>query len=444
MTLLASVATGLLCTGFSALVLTELHRYRLSKQTGQELTADLRVADLLARDDLPRLILDRSVTAIQVVDVKGRIVATDEQMAGKPRVADFVPAGEAVPANRVICEAPGFPDSCLVVVAVRFSGRGNEWIVYDTDLVIPWYVSRMLLAELVGASALLIAVSAALTHRTVGRALAPVGAVVRELGTITATDPGRRVPVSAHDDEIRELADAVNQTLDRLEEAVMRQRRFTSDASHDLRSPITAMRLQVEQAQLHPEETDWPKTANALEGSLDRLEAIVTDLLVLARLDSGSGRAKEAVDLCELIGSEFRGRSRTGRVAIGTAVPPEVMVTGDRLQLIRLLTNLVDNAERHATSSVQVAVRRDGDRAVLEVTDDGPGIPPDQWERVFDRFTQLDTVHNRNTGGTGLGLPIARGIAEQHGGTLTIEPSERGARFVLIIPIHDPASTDPA
>jgi signal transduction histidine kinase len=226
----------------------------------------------------------------------------------------------------------------------------------------------------------------------------------------------------------------VNQTLDRLEAAVEQQRRFASDASHDLRSPITAMRLQVEEAQLHPDETDWPKTADALGISLDRLEAIVTDLLALARLESGTKCAREPIDLGELVTGELRRRS--DRIPITAEALPGVVINGDRLQLIRLLTNLLDNAERHTASAVTVSVRRDDGEAILEVSDDGPGVPPDQRERVFERFTRLDTARNKETGGTGLGLPIAREIAEQHGGTLTIEDSDQGARFVLRIPIH--------
>jgi signal transduction histidine kinase len=196
----------------------------------------------------------------------------------------------------------------------------------------------------------------------------------------------------------------------------------------------------VEEALLHPDQTDWHKTAAALESSLDRLQEIVTDLLALARLDSGVESANVRVDLGELVASEL-GR-RTREVRIVTRIRPGVMVSGDRLQLIRLLTNLVDNAERHARSTVTVSVRREGEVAVLEVSDDGPGIPPHQRTVVFERFTRLDTTRNKDTGGTGLGLPIARQIAEQHGGTLTIEDSKQGARFVLRIPIREPEQTD--
>jgi signal transduction histidine kinase len=110
-------------------------------------------------------------------------------------------------------------------------------------------------------------------------------------------------------------------------------------------------------------------------------------------------------------------------------------VCGDALRLGRLLTNLVDNAERHAVAQITVTVRTDeeGD-AVLEVLDDGAGIDPEQWEVVFRRFTRLDAARSRDSGGTGLGLSIARHIAEAHGGSLRIEPSDRGARFVLRLP----------
>jgi signal transduction histidine kinase len=114
-----------------------------------------------------------------------------------------------------------------------------------------------------------------------------------------------------------------------------------------------------------------------------------------------------------------------------------VVVDGDRLQLARLLTNLLDNAERHAESQIIVTLRRQGEEAVLEVVDDGTGIAPEHREKVFERFTRLDASRSRDAGGTGLGLPIAREIATAHLGTLTIEDSDTGARFVLRLPVQE-------
>ncbi|GAA0820342.1 hypothetical protein GCM10009525_05930 [Streptosporangium amethystogenes subsp. fukuiense] len=272
------------------------------------------------------------------------------------------------------------------------------------------------------------------TLRAVKAALVQVKAIRHELEEITATDIGRRVPVPAARSEIRQLAETINQTLDRLEAAAEQQRRFASDASHDLRSPLTAMRAQVEEALRYPDDVDWKTKAHAMLASLDRLQAIVSDLLILAKLDSGVPAHYERIDLGALVCSELDRRRRN--VPIDREVQPGVAVTGDRLRLARLLTNLLDNAERHADSKVSVSVAREDGTAVVEVLDDGAGIAPEQRELVFQRFTRLDASRNRDAGGTGLGLPIAREIARTHGGILRLEDSVRGARFVLRIPLH--------
>jgi signal transduction histidine kinase len=382
------------------------------------------------------------IAAVQVVDPTNRVVAASRSAVGKPRMATFTLPGEHMRQERVSCDLPGFPDTCLVIVGIKTHKNGGDWLVYGADRVIPWYVSGPLLAAVLGGAVLLVGATTIGAWRTVNKTLAPVDAICAELAEITSTDLGRRVPVPQHRDEIRGLAETVNRTLERLEEAVEQQRRlaeqqrrFAADASHDLRSPITAMRTQLEEALLYPDDTHWPATAQALLDSLDRLEAIVTDLLVLARLDSGNVSADEPVDLSELITSEVT--RRAPRVRLATDLQPGTVVLGDRLQLARLLTNLVDNAARHATATVTVMVRREGGDAVVEVIDDGPGIPPDKREFVFQRFTRLDPARNKDQGGTGLGLAIAREIAERHGGTLTIEDSAQGARFVLRIPIGE-------
>ncbi|MFC4061277.1 sensor histidine kinase [Planomonospora corallina] len=305
---------------------------------------------------------------------------------------------------------------------------------------IPWYVHPGLFVFLVVTSLLTAALSGIGAYHTVTEALTPVNAITGKLAEITATDVGRRVPVPRARDEIRQLAETINETLDRLEEAVEQQRRFAADASHDLRSPLTAMRTQVEEALQYPEDVDWVPKAQAMLASLDRLQSIVSDLLMLARLDSGTPASKEIVDLGELTAGELDRRPR--RVELIRKLEPGVTVVGDPLRLARLLTNLVDNAERHAVSTVTVTVAAHGGpgtgAAVLEVLDDGAGIAPEQREVVFRRFTRLDAARSRDAGGTGLGLSIAREIAEGHGGTLRIEDSPKGARFVLRIPLARP------
>jgi signal transduction histidine kinase len=298
---------------------------------------------------------------------------------------------------------------------------------------VPWTGGTHLWILLVGGSLLLVAITAFGTYKLVGKILAPVEGITEKLAEITTTDLGQRVPVPKYRDELRRLAVAANQTLDRAEWAVEQQRRFASDASHDLRSPLTAMRAEVEEALLNPDKTDWPATGEALLESLDRLQELVTDLLHIARLDAGAPGRHDPVDLAELAAVELDRRPR--RVEVMRDLSPGVVVRGDRLRLARLLTNLVDNAERHANSKLMVTVLRENDIAMLEVEDDGSGIDPENREVVFQRFTRLDAARSRDSGGTGLGLSIARQIAETHGGTLTLEDSPRGARFVLRIPL---------
>jgi signal transduction histidine kinase len=284
------------------------------------------------------------------------------------------------------------------------------------------------------------AMMAAWTFHAVGTTLAPVNAIRTELAEITATGLDRRVPVPKPQDEIRLLAETENDTLDRLEDTYQQLRRFTSDASHDLRSPIAAMRVQVEEALMYPDDTDWPQTMTAVLAGIERLQAIVTDLLTLARLDARAPLTREPTDLARLVSAELD--RRTSRVQIVKDLHDNVVITCDRLRITRLLANLLDNAERHATSQIRVTlradtVRADGSTATLEVIDDGAGIAAEHREKVFDRFTRLDASRSRDAGGTGLGLAIAREIAEAHDGTLTIEDSTQGARFVLRLPRWD-------
>ncbi|GAB2489660.1 HAMP domain-containing sensor histidine kinase [Streptosporangium sandarakinum] len=432
MTLLASVIMTALCGGICALILIGVHDRVVNDLSDRLLLYNMRVVRLVEKGQVPPVLSSRKSIFLQVVDPGGRVTAASPQLAGRPRLTDLVPPDDSSRVERKICDAPGFPDTCLRVVAVRIAAAGGEWIVYGAGPTTPWYVSRSLLLSLLAGSGLVVGATIVGAYRTVSKTLLPVEDICTELAEITSSDLGRRVPVPPHRDEIHKLAVTVNQTLDRLEAAVERERRFASDASHDLRSPITAMRTQVEEALLHPEESDWPSVAGAVLASLGRLQAIVTDLLVLSRLEAGAGGPHARVDLGELVGSELA--RHVHRTPVETRLEPGVLVDADRMQLVRLLTNLVDNADRHAESAIVVTVRSEDGRSVLEVLDDGPGIPPEQREYVFRRFARLDAARSKDKGGTGLGLAICREIAERHGGTLTIRDSGKGARFVASFP----------
>ena len=437
---LAAVAMTIV-SGIALIAIATFSVYGLagSFKTEEAAGAALQTVHLAKRGQLPPVVPLGKTDGMQLLNADGEIMASTPNLVGAPRMADFTPPATSVRQDGESCDIPRYPGRCMDVVAFRIYRDAGDWILYAAADQVPWYVHPELFALIVGGSLAIVAMTAAGTYRTVTGALAPVKAIRHELEEITATDIGRRVPVPGARDEIKELAETINQTLDRLEASAEQQRRFTSDASHDLRSPLTAMRTQVEEALHYPDDVDWKSKTRAMLDSLDRLQAIVSDLLVLAKLDSGVPARYERVDLGALVGEELDGRRR--RVPVDRDLRPGVAITGDRLRLARLLTNLMDNAERHAASRISVSVTRDGGAAVMEVLDDGAGIAPEQRELVFQRFTRLDASRNRDAGGTGLGLPIAREIARAHGGVLRLEDSRledsaRGARFVLRIPLH--------
>ncbi|GII86884.1 hypothetical protein Ssi03_48740 [Sphaerisporangium siamense] len=311
---------------------------------------------------------------------------------------------------------------CLAA-ALTLSLAAPEPALYGTPAV---------LAGLVGGSLLLIMATAFGTYWMMGRTLRPVRAISRKLATIRPSTLGERVPLPSHDDEFKELARAANQTLERAHAAIQGQLRFASDTSHDLRNPLAGMRTEIEEALMGGEETDWVETAGRLLESVERLQDLVTNLLEISRLDAGVMRHHDLLNLAVLVDGELD--HRPGKVRVVRRFGSGVMVYGERVGLTRLLHNLMDNAERHARSVVMVTVEHRGDAAVLEVYDDGSGVPPEQREVIFERFARLQEARAKDSGGTGLGLPIARQIAEDHGGTLVLEDSPSGARFVARFP----------
>ncbi|MFI9005990.1 sensor histidine kinase [Actinosynnema sp. NPDC053489] len=281
---------------------------------------------------------------------------------------------------------------------------------------------------------LLIALFAGIAWVATGRVLRPVEAIRREVADITEHDLTRRVVVPRTYRELADLATTVNATLNRLQTAVEENRRFIADASHELRSPIAALRAELEIATAHPDLADWPAVVDGALLDTRRLQQLATDLLLLSRLDH-SAADRDVVDLTALVQDEVVHRRTRHAVTVDLTGHP-APVRGSRALLHRLLGNLLDNAERHATSAVTVRLTVKRAHAVLDVLDDGPGIPPQDRERAFDRFTRLDDARTRDTGGTGLGLPIARRIATTHHGTLhaTDHPTG-GARFTATLPL---------
>ncbi|MFF3438704.1 sensor histidine kinase [Streptosporangium sp. NPDC002721] len=240
------------------------------------------------------------------------------------------------------------------------------------------------------------------------------------------------------------------------------QRRFAAAAAHELHTPLAGLRAELEEARLHPGQTDLPRLLDAALRGVERLEAITADLLLLTRIAEGVHVRHRPVDLSAVARAHVAGTVGGPDVRLRAAAP--VVVDAAPALLDRLVANLLDNARRHARRSVRIRVLRRGTTAELIVTDDGPGIPAPDREHVFEPFFRLDSARCRQRGGTGLGLAIARDIALAHNGTLTIEDAEdvedagsaqntgsaenagnadAGARLVLRLPLARHATDRP-
>lgn len=407
-------------------------RYAIRQYIEQEVDSAARRISNVARGE--RLINpiptdQHGVSLAQVVDAHGRVTHASRTLAGRPALSTLRPS----PDNRVQHLTVRLGDDRLLLTAIRLTSDPGAPVVLagrpEPDvLATPWLP--------IGVAATVMVVIGGVawgTWRVVGRTLRPVEDIRGQLAHITGTDLSRRVERPSGQDEVAQLAGTVNETLDRLERAIEQQRRFASDASHELRTPIAGLRAQLEAALLHPDDTDLLLTIKAALRDADRLEAIVTDLLLLARLGSEGLTVHETVDLGDLAATELA--RRQDQIPVTLSLDEGVLVDGVRGQLARALRNLLDNAVQHAEATVDIAVRGTDGQAVLSVTDDGSGIAADDREQVFKRFTRLDAGRSRDVGGTGLGLAIARSVATAHHGTLTIEDSPRGARFVLRLPM---------
>jgi signal transduction histidine kinase len=266
-----------------------------------------------------------------------------------------------------------------------------------------------------------------------GRALRPVEAIRQEAESITGATINRRVPEPDTDDEVGRLARTMNAMLDRLENSAQKQRQFVSDASHELRSPLASMRTNLEVALHNPDRADWPAVAQRVLAEDVRMEDTVSELLDLARLDEADGPVPLAtlpeVDVDELVLDDT---VQQRRVPVDATRVSAGRVHGRRDQLQRVVRNLLDNATRHASSIVAVELRTVDDTVELIVDDDGPGIPAEEREVVFERFTRLDDGRARDAGGLGLGLSMVRAIAEHHGGTVTIDDAPLGGARVRV------------
>jgi signal transduction histidine kinase len=449
-TLAATLVVAVALVAAGTAVLLSLRSNLLGEAgTQAERSAREVAAQLAAGTPYDELSLDVDDRPVQVVDEDGRLVAAGEDLErisgtgvdaveprpgdGRDDADDEDDAGEGeIGARATLSDGSATVDGetedyRFAAVAVETDGRGTLTVYAGAPLSAEHGAVRTALTVMLIGFPVLLVVVGAVTWLVTRRALRPVEGIRREMAAITRSeDLARRVPVPGTHDEVARLALTTNETLAALQTSVERQRRFVADASHELRSPIASLRTQLEVGAAHPGLLD---VEGAVEDTV-RLQRLAADLLLLAKLDAGERPADARVDLAALAREEAAGRA-------GVTVRAEdgVTVAGSRGQLVRVLANLLDNAQRHARSAVEVSVRREGGVAVVGVADDGDGVPGADRERIFERFVRLDAARSRDDGGAGLGLAIARDVAVHHEGTLTVRDAPAGgALFELRLP----------
>jgi signal transduction histidine kinase len=274
------------------------------------------------------------------------------------------------------------------------------------------------------------------TWFAVGRSLAPVERMRQQVEEMSASDLSRRVDEPPTRDEIGRLAHTMNGMLGRLQDAQAAQRRFVSDASHELKSPLASLRQYAEVAHAHPDRISAAELSDAVLEEGARLERLVQGMLVLSRADEGGLALHVAdVDLDDLLLAEAERLRAVGAVGVDVTGVHPVRVRGDVGLLSQVTRNLADNAARHARSHVSLGVAAAPAGAVLTVADDGAGIPAAERDRVFERFVRLDEARARDAGGSGLGLAIVREIVRAHGGDVRVDAAPSGgARFSVTLP----------
>ncbi len=400
------------------------------------------VAALVNYGNLPEPVPVAGAHLVQVVDSQGRvrsasldadrlvpILYPDElprARAGERLFIDGDRLGVEGPVRAVAQAAGPVDDPQTVIVARPMADVVRGLGLLRTTLLVVY--------------PLLVLALAGVAWRVIGATLRPVEALRRGAEDITFTggasagDSGH-LPVPEAQDEIHRLAATLNGMLDRLNAGRIRQREFIGDAAHELRSPLANMRTQLEVAQRLADKADWPTVAEDLLMDTARLSRLVDDLLLLARSDETTGPVRaEPVELGSLV-SEVAERYPKTTVDDGAG---ECWVQGEPEALRRIVSNLLDNATRHAKSTVSVTVRPAGAYQVLVVADDGPGIPAEDRSRVFERFTRLDDARARDAGGAGLGLAIVRELVRRHGGTVSLDGVSPSGLKVEVEPRRPP------
>lgn len=431
-TALATLVLGLAMAAGSVVLVLLVH---------ETLTDSVRDAAETRAAQVARQVLPKGATitpdagneeeSVHVVDATGHVLNTTP---GAGRVPSHLPG----PGTTATTHRAGLDGDYLVVTAT-VRAHPDALVVVSRSLEDATGSTRTVGTLLATSVPVLLVVVAATTWLVVGKALRPVDRIRRQVDEISGSELDRRVAVPEAHDEVGHLAVTMNRMLSRLQQAQERQRRFVSDASHELRSPIATIRQFAETAHTHPDACDLPGMFEATLTESLRAQSLIDNLLLLARSDEDAlAFDARPVDLDDLALEEAVHLRTMAGLTVDTSALSAGRVHGNLAYLRQLVRNLTDNAARHARSAVTIEVREQGEIVQLVVSDDGPGVPLADRERIFERFVRLDSARDRDTGGSGLGLSIVRDIVAAHHGDVTIDEAlGGGARFVVSLPLAD-------
>ncbi len=380
-----------------------------------------------------------------------RVTSPDGSMlfeSGPPKDRSFNPS-----------ELPRAPSSPLEALReVRLQG-GYDLVIYTLSCPSPSggrftieagvpdqelrEVLRGLLIGLSLALPLVVGVAVGGGYLLMRKALSPLQEIAFSAEKISSHNLNERLPLPGTGDELERLTASLNRMIGRLETAFQHISRFTADASHELRTPLTALRGELEAT---AEYSQLPREARETIGSAleetERLSKIVQGLLAVSRLDAGEAEMeKVSLDLSELASStaeQMRLLAEDKNISLSCNAPEPVMIEGDRARMKQVVVNLLDNAINYTSpgGTVRLAVRMAGDRAILEVEDNGVGISKEALPHIFERFYRVDKARSRQLGGAGLGLSIVQAICTAHGGEVLVDSAEgRGSKFTVRLPL---------
>lgn len=393
--------------------------------------------DLPAQIDESLLATDGQIGILQVIDSAGAVKASSRADGGRALSTTAVAPSTTQDLGRIDRGDTG--DFWVTARgAVTADGPVTVLVGADREPVEKVVSTVAVLLGIVGP--VVVALVALATYRLVGAALSPVERIRTRVASISNSELGERIPVPQSRDEIARLAVTMNRMLERLQAGQRAQQRFVSDASHELRSPLSTITTALELAASRPELIDASLIDEALLPEARRMRRLIEDLLLLARSDEKQTPLGAVdVDLDDVLYAEGKRIEAVTDLTVGTSIVA-VRITGDQPALARMVRNVVDNAIRHAETRIELSCHQSSGSAVIVVDDDGPGIPEQEHERVFDRFVRLDASRTRDEGGAGLGLAIVAGTAAAHAGSVTVSRSPLGgARFEIRIPTRSPS-----